>query len=332
MSGTESITGFQVQALIAVVDALREESVWDTFTVEPLVYDSSGNYDKVDLLWELGSDIEKHVQIKYRSSLVGQAERTKWARELAAESRARLKELIVVGGATGSKEQIEQSIEGVVIKVRPDSAGDLLELAAQRIGAFCDKNLGKEPPARGRIRVARQIASFVFFDSTHGRLWSRREFEGSVLDLGRTEIYSPASILESPGRLIEDILVLLFGGQQPRLVAFAERIRPSWSSELPTGESMRHIASKAAGLIIRNESIHTCLHHLREECSGQRSRLSEAESLLFELENAFHVPDVPLPNAPPASTSTRETTNPPADAEPTSPSDVLTDSEVPGDR
>jgi len=53
MGGYEAIKGYLIQAIVFLIDALKEDNKWISFQVEPIIQSQNEDYisEKVDIKW-----------------------------------------------------------------------------------------------------------------------------------------------------------------------------------------------------------------------------------------------------------------------------------------
>lgn len=198
--GQTALTGFAMQAVIAIVDGLSEDD-WSSVTVEPGPSEET-EFQKVDIRWILtGGQSERHDQVKATSRSFRLRDVHGWAEALAAESRSAQKRLVLVGLPSSDVAQAG-SHAGVQIVIHPPR-GDLYRHdLSSRVAQYCQSQGVDVKPAEART-AAHLLVAKLLLGSAQGRTWTQVELRDEVLSLARSKDTYPqhrralASLLRS---------------------------------------------------------------------------------------------------------------------------------------
>jgi len=133
LSGATGLRGYLVQALIGLLDALKDDE-WVSVTLEPDVVS-----EKIDLLWHYENGATRACQVKSSQNQISLPDAKRWALDLKVATKADAYELQLLGNVSETLGK-EKEIEGVAVSTTPLDVVGLIERAAHRIDRFLERN------------------------------------------------------------------------------------------------------------------------------------------------------------------------------------------------
>jgi hypothetical protein len=172
MSGRESIRGYLVQTLIALFEAMSDEQ-WVSIRLEP-----SGNEEKADLIFYLGNERKRAIQVKSTAKSFQKSEIIKYAEELEKNLEADEYRLILVGnlGSQVTLSEIRQIGKVTVPEPVPQIPRILVAAAAHHLEDWLIKHGYSAIPALARELLIRTLTNSLEEISTGSEPQTRNEF------------------------------------------------------------------------------------------------------------------------------------------------------------
>ena len=163
--GAAATRGFLVQALVALLESLRLPD-WSVVSIEPELAS-----EKVDILWQLLDDTERHSQVKNRSEGIELGAVKAWAKALKRESPRAFCVLHLCGPATRGVAKAKV-IQDVTLKLCGHDLDALYALCSTALHAVLDsRGLYGRSHAVLNEGIDR-LAGVLFAGSSRRRKWS----------------------------------------------------------------------------------------------------------------------------------------------------------------
>jgi tetratricopeptide (TPR) repeat protein len=205
MGGQDATRGFLVQALIALLKSLSDNT-WTTVTVEPDLPS-----DKVDVRWTTNIQT-RAVQIKSSKNQVAKSDAERWAGDLQGSFAADQYELVLVGPT--SQSVVEMATVGEVHIPCPknlDLQGFINE-AAHLLDKFLTRESIRPQSPERRELIVHALVTKLFCLSTTGTPYTRQQFIDTLKQwVSEVLIPSPSTLHTIPAPVAD------FTGRQAEL-------------------------------------------------------------------------------------------------------------------
>lgn len=168
--GRVAVTGFVLQVLHTVLDALSKET-WGSMTIEP--GDATSGYDKVDVRWVRLNGERVHVQVKHSKNSFSKAQVEEWATGLVSGHPAEVYVLVLLGRGSTT---VDDARCPPRLSLRFDTADleTMQDGVAQRIATQMQERGLVVGAAEARSAVP-LLCGALLLDATSGREWTPPE-------------------------------------------------------------------------------------------------------------------------------------------------------------
>jgi hypothetical protein len=182
MGGQDGLRGYLVQALVTVIDSLKDDNEWISVTMEP-----SNESEKVDVSWVYPENKKKVVQVKSSRNPFSYSKAKKWAEELKNGSpTATSYELFLIGDVENKlRNEIDKGFNGVLIKQKPLDIEALNALISDSIDRFFSERGENKINYGIRTLISSNLKDKFLENSLYGKSLSRKELSETIINVIR---------------------------------------------------------------------------------------------------------------------------------------------------
>lgn len=171
MSGRDGMRGYLYQTLVALLDALGSQNIWDLFIIEP-----DEPSQKVDILWCNGNS-KKAVQVKSSINQITMSQAKSWARELKSSQVADSYELLLIGPHSRELDKNTELFGVIIPPIRQLNIIEMTQQAAHCLDLYlASKNISQTPPQVRELIIGSLISKLASW-STSGAPISKTDFD-----------------------------------------------------------------------------------------------------------------------------------------------------------
>jgi hypothetical protein len=172
MNGRASARGYLLQAIICLLDALQNDSRWESLSLEPHL-----DSEKVDIVWYYPESDEVRVtQVKSSQNQINIPHAKRWAKELEDSIQATNYELILIGPCSQGVIDLAKVGRVNVPVPRVLDVKSLIEQAAHRLGGYLEDQGMSRVSAVAREVLVNAVITKLETYSTAGKTISREDF------------------------------------------------------------------------------------------------------------------------------------------------------------
>lgn len=178
MGGNAGIRGYLIQTIICVLDALEQDNLWTSVTLEPME-----ESEKVDIRWTYPENKIKLCQVKSSQNIIRHSAAKKWCNDLVNTTPDVSEYELVVVGHPDEKLLKSENIDSVKIaKVQTLDMDSLIDIASTKIDSYFEKKGKSKMSSKVREILVKTLTAHFGTNSITGKETSREDFDKELLE------------------------------------------------------------------------------------------------------------------------------------------------------